>query len=455
MLWKFKKLKKRYIGAIVILAVLLALYSQGISPRTLTATPNMLVGFSAKMACSLYFVGALKPEQITHDLSAYSPLFAWPEQVYDQAQQQVRAQFWGVERVAQYRDGLGCTLIPQAEPLVAITTRPRSQNIQARLQGEDLAHQQLAAVLAEDNRQGRDTRALLIMDAEGHVVAEAYAEGFGPHSLFLGWSLAKTFTATLMGYVQRVQASLPPAQTTHLFSSWRQDARANISLENLLTMTTGLAFDERYIPDADATKMLFEDTTVYRRAMASALAFNPGEHWAYSSGAANLLAFYIHQQLGGNPDTTWSYLQHEFLPAVGMPQAIVEPDGSGVFVASSFMFASAEAWANMGRVYLNKGMLDGRMVLSEAWVQKATAPNHSQNERAYGYHLWLNHDLSAGANRPLRWPDLPSQSFAALGSKGQLVMVIPERQWVVVRLGWSKDKYPVNELIAKLLNAVP
>jgi hypothetical protein len=85
--------------------------------------------------------------------------------------------------------------------------------------------------------------------------------------------------------------------------------------------------------------------------------------------------------------------------------------------------------------------------LSEQWVSDAQQPNSSDNEKAYGYQFWLN-----SGDTELRWPSLPEDGFAMLGSRKQSVMMIPSQRTVLVRLGWSRGEYPMEQNYRRILD---
>ena len=125
-----------------------------------------------------------------------------------------------------------------------------------------------------------------------------------------------------------------------------------------------------------------------------------------------------------------------------------EPDHSGVFIGSSFLYATARDWARLGQLMLGEGVINGRRVLAQDWVRRATTPNGSANDPRYGYQFWLNR----GAAQP-NWPSLPADAYAMQGSRGQVVMVLPGLDAVVVRLGWCPD-YPVDANLARIAGAL-
>ena len=92
------------------------------------------------------------------------------------------------------------------------------------------------------------------------------------------------------------------------------------------------------------------------------------------------------------------------------------------------------------------GKINGERLVLEDWVQRATQPNRSLNQKAYGYQWWLN-----AGNAELRWADLPSDAYAANGNRQQSLIVIPSKGVVIVRLGWTAGRYPVNERFSEIL----
>ena len=129
-----------------------------------------------------------------------------------------------------------------------------------------------------------------------------------------------------------------------------------------------------------------------------------------------------------------------------MLHSTLEPDPSGVFVASSYIYSSPRDWARLGQLMLNRGELNGHRLISAAWVARAVTPNVSANDPRYGYQFWLN-----GGGDVLRWPGLPEDAYAMNGNRQQVVMVVPSANAVLVRLGWTAGGYPLEQNFAELL----
>jgi len=300
-------------------------------------------------------------------------------------------------------------------------------------------------MLAADNAAGLNTRALLLVH-KGEIKAEAYGQAMNAESRLLGWSMAKSLNSIMLGNLE--MRGLIDLGSAPGFDAWSDDGRANIVISDMLTMTEGLKFSEQYNPGDDATAMLFTSASTSDYVLDMPLAAVPGSRFNYSSGTANLLARLYTEILGSPQQAYDDYRLHIFAP-LGFQHAVFETDASGVFVGSSFFYASARDWARMGQLMLNGGELNGVRIVTQDWVARATQPNSSDNDRAYGYQWWLNR-----GNERLRFAELPEDMYYASGNRQQLVAVVPSADAVIVRLGWTAGRYPVSENFGAILEAL-
>lgn len=403
----------------------------------------------AKLGCSGHFISGQDNQQILQDLTSYSPANSLLELHYSSSN--VAANLLGIRQAsATYRPGLGCTLdIGDTQPLDRLQLSSAKADLSPGLPQQISASWQskLDDLLAADNAKGLDSRALLLVK-DGKLVAESYARGYNAYTPLLGWSMAKSVTAIMQGRMQ--QLGLVNENNMSLFDEWRSDRRASIRLSQLLQMTSGLDFDETYAPGTDAANMLFIAHDASALPLHSDIAYEPGRHFAYSSGTTNVIMRYLNQQLGGN-QAALDFLYQELVQPLGLSHFYLETDPSGVFVGSSYLYASGRDWASLGQLLLNNGNWQGQQLLNKEWLFRATQPNSSENDDRYGYQLWLN----AGRNKAedaRRWPQLPADAYAMLGNRKQVVMVIPSWNLVFVRLGWSKSDYPTAENISALMH---
>ena len=428
----------------------LAMNLVGLSPFDLKANVQVGTGIGAKLACSGRYLSGFDPKQIAADIASYSAAAELLTIGYDDVEMIAGASLLGFGLTeAKYRPGLGCTLVRSGSEQLDVIEVPKIQeSLLPWPQGSmvntlDKGGQfQLSKLLVKDNDDGLQTRALLVV-RNGSIVSEVYAKGFSPQTPLMGWSMAKALSGIMLGHLVHVDELA--VGEANLFSEWLEDERRNITLHQLLQMSSGLDFSEVYAPGSDATRMLFVAASASGVAKSSALIHPPGTHFSYSSGTANLLSEIFVERTGGTQSAV-NVLYEKILQPMAMAHTTLELDANGVFMGSSNIYSSTRDWARLGLMMLQKGELNGHRIVSEQWVAQATSPNSSDNERAYGYQVWLNE-----GDKALRWPDLPVDAYAFTGNRGQRVMIIPSAQTLIVRLGWSSGGYPDNLRFSQLL----
>ncbi|WP_323845997.1 serine hydrolase [Microbulbifer magnicolonia] len=436
-------------AALLLALALLAPSLLGFSVTQLGSAVRVATGMGAKLACSARFVSGFGEARILDDLASYSPANRLLDLQY--GDNTVSAALLGMgETSASYREGLGCALdIGDTGALDKVRLQPVVTNGEEWPLGNGVStidgelQRRVEAQVARDNAAGLQTRALVVVQA-GRLVAEAYGAGIDAQTPLLGWSMGKSLTAMMQGRMETL--GLADGSARPVFAAWEGDERADIALEDLLHMSSGLDFDETYAPGSDSTRMLFSAHSASDVAMVSPAAFAPGAHFSYSSGTTNLIARWMHEQLGGDVQASLDFFQNEILQPLGMAHTVFEVDPSGVFVGSSYIYASGRDWARLGQLMLNRGEWNGEQLLSADWVARAATPNGSANEPRYGYQFWLN-----GGGDALRYPQLPADAYFMQGNRAQVVMISPSTNTVVVRLGWSAGKYPTGENFAELL----
>lgn len=273
-----------------------------------------------------------------------------------------------------------------------------------------------------------ETHALLAAQG-GRLVLERYAQGFGPDVTCRSWSMAKSITHALVGLAvldDRVDIAAPAD-----VPAWRGagDPRGAITLDHLLRMSSGLAFIEEYVPGApsDVIEMLFGEGKDDVAAFAAGfpLAHPPGSFFAYSSGTTNIVSGCLSRALGANGAAFEAFMRERLFGPLGMTTADPRFDAAGTFIGSSFCFASPRDFARFGLLYLRDGLWEGHRLLPEGWVDYARTPTFQQPgggaDGRYGAHWWLD---IAGPG-----------SFSANGYDGQYIVLVPEKDLILVRHG--------------------
>lgn len=406
--------------------------------------------FAAKTTCSCLFVSQRPLASIKAE-DLYPADFATIE--VDEKAQSVTANVYGVaEAKAIFRKGLGCTLVNElseaeikAQPAVTPTTQSADTlHLIDTFSNVDYKtlNQVISKTFEEKNpAQIIRTRAVVVF-YHGQLVAEKYAQGIYAQTPLLGWSMTKSVTNAMMGLL--VKDGKIDIKKPAPIEEWENDKRKGITTDQLLRMSSGLIFNEIYSSPSDATQMLFRKKDAGKFAIRSKVGANPDEVWSYSSGTTNILQEIIRRQLGAHL-TYLNYPHQRLFQKIGMNSAIMEPDASGTYIGSSFMYATARDWARFGQLYLQDGVWNGERILPEGWVKYSTTETPKSNG-LYAAQFWLDHQDKS----------FPQDAFMALGFEGQSVTVIPSKQLVIVRLGNTpnEDNFNRNEFVKAIVKTV-
>jgi CubicO group peptidase (beta-lactamase class C family) len=421
--------------------------------------------YAAKTVCSSVFVGQRDERDVLdQDLRAGNhPLLGLVRVGVDRGRRRVSATFVGfAPRVAQYRTGHGCTLAiglpPEALEASAEGALRPSVPLEPAPGGLDRTRLETAlewAFSEPDPAALRRTRAVVVLHA-GRLVAERYAPGFEAHRPMPGWSMTKTLTGALVGVlVGQRRLALDDAALLPAWS-WPADPRAHITLDHLLRMTDGLAFNEiEGAPLSDTTLMLLTVSGAAQFAAAKPAGQPPGTHWRYANGTSNALMQVLRRAHGGTDAAFARWPREALFDPLDMRSALVETDALGMPVGSSFMWASPHDWARFGQFLLQDGIWNGRRLLPAGWVRYMTTLTPQSAEHGYGAHVWLR--------LPPAWRGagdasarLPADAFHLTGHEGQLISVVPSRQLVVVRLGLTRARkaWDHEDFLVRVLDAL-
>lgn len=428
--------------------------------------PPVMAGMAAKTMCSCIFVADRDEQSVREkELKVFPGLSKAGIEVGDSS---VAATVLWKTSTAIFRQRLGCTLLSEAsEDEVRsqrlIRPQPSFGNMDTVERFMDMLRQdstvaidkvRISKALEEafdesDPERPKNTHAVVIVH-RNKIVGEQYAQGFSKNSRHMGWSMTKSITNALVGILIHdgrlaVDAAAPVPE-------WRNDERSQISLHHLLQASSGLSWSESYFtPTADFHTMFIKRDDKAEYSASKTLKHKPGTFFQYSSGTTNIISRIIRHTVG---DSAYHRFPHERLfKPLGITTAVIEPDASGTFVASSYSFASARDWARFGLLFLNDGVWNGERILPEGWVAYSTTPAPAAEMGRYGAHWWLNAgDPDNPANR--KYPNLPTDTYWADGFEEQYVMIIPSHDLVIVRLGVSHHGFDISRLAEEVMAAV-
>ena len=416
---------------------------------------QVLTGFGAKQLCSCVFVSHRSQTSVlADDLNRFPYSLATYE--INQAARWAESRMgpW-TSRRAIYRDGMGCVLLTDTEkppdlpalvpPVVEEQPLPESQAMTV-VDYERLNAALDRAFAEPDADRLQNTKAVVVLYGDT-LVAERYTPGISADTPLPGWSMAKSVTNALVGILVR-EGELSVSQPVPV-AAWQKDQRQQITINDLLRMQSGLAWNETYFAVSDVTQMIFLSEDMSSVAVHQPLAHPPGTVWSYSSGTTNIVSQIIREAVGEKRYPGFPY-QALFAP-LGMSSAVWETDLTGTLVGSSYLLATTRDWAKFGQLYLNDGVWRGRRILPEGWVGYTTTPVTFAPQRQYGAHFWLNTgEADDPADRP--FPDAPTDTYFAQGFDGQNIFIIPSYDLVVVRLGTTTPgNFDQNQFLSEVL----
>ena len=372
-------------------------------------------GHTAKTICSNVFISGRDAQDVfKEDIAPLHFLFAITDFEVDLEIKSVSAAAFGfAERKAIYREGCGCTIVNgltedelRQQKLGGVsvlkylpeqrTRRPWPAgnhgpvvSLPAGVDAEKLAQAMDAAFAEPGSGNLRKTRAVVVV-YDGRLIAERYAPGFGLDTPQLGWSMSKSVTNALVGML--VQQGKLELRSPAPVPEWQKkgDPRWKITLDQLLRMSAGLEFSEEYAPFSDAVYMFYDSFDFAAYAANKPLEAEPDGKWHYSSGTANIIARVVRQTIDKASENYYPYIYQNFFHKIGMLSMVMEPDPSGTFVGSSYMFATPRDWARFGLLYLQDGVWNGERILPEGWVKYTTTPTPRAPRGEYGALFWLN-----------------------------------------------------------------
>lgn len=306
-------------------------------------------------------------------------------------------------------------------PKVVVNSVEAGDSVYPLPQGEPLKiDTDIDAYMAAQRNAG------LIILQDGKIRLEKYALGYGAAGRWTSFSVAKSFTSTLVGAAVKdgYIKSLDDKVTTYI-PGLKGSGYDDVSVRQLLTMTSGVRWNEDYT-DPKSDVALFnmqrpvtgEDVTVsYMKGLPSEAA--PGSRWLYNTGETNLIGVLVSSATG---KTLSAYLSEKVWKPFGMEQDAVWMLGAtGHEISGCCMSASLKDYARFGQFMLNGGVAGGEQVLPDGWIAAATTKQADIGfpGRGYGYQWWTNDD----------------GSFAAQGIFGQGIFIDPARKLVIASNG--------------------
>jgi CubicO group peptidase (beta-lactamase class C family) len=274
----------------------------------------------------------------------------------------------------------------------------------------------------DDFMAANKTAGLLVLQ-DGRIRLEKYALGYSPDGRWTSFSVAKSLTSTLVGaaikdgYIKSIEDPV-----TRYIPGLKGSAYEGVSIRQLLTMTSGVKWNEDYTdPKSDVARLFstppdpgMDATVSYMRKLPREAP--PGSKWVYKTGETNLIGVLV---TSATHKTLADYLSQKFWRPYGMERdAVWMVDDRGQEAGGCCISVALRDYGRIGEFILGGGRVNGRSIVPAGWIAAAT---HRQVETkepggGYGYQWWTRDDGSVEAR----------------GIFGQAIHIDPKRHLVVV-----------------------
>lgn len=407
-----------------------------------------VAGYKAAFTCSGTFNGGKAQEQINREeLAGIYPAYRaaqaeLPEAVINTEGKYVTAKYSDImpPRIVIWRDHLGCVQMPIGSTLEDAKHMPRidiekptAPKAAWPIGNEvgDFNNQKLNQIIhnAFDSKtygEGTYTTAVIVTTPD-EILGEEYRDGFNTKTAHRTWSVAKSIAATVIGAA--VHEGIIDVKAPANIADWKKpgDPRGKITLENLLNMGSGLHHNRAGNRTDD---VYFGGALMSDWATGLSLEATPGTRWKYANNDTMLAIRSLRETIGDRQ----AYLEYPFkkvLYKIGMLDTKLETDWDGNFIMSSQVWTTARDLGRLGILHLNDGMWQGERILPKNWGDYVSTPAKSEpsGNAGYGYGAqWWLYPVS-------EFPELPADMYMADGNRGQRIMVIPDRDIVIIRRG--------------------
>ena len=329
--------------------------------------------------------------------------------------------------------------VVRASPTPSPLARPPRETTFPLTNSERLKYRSLDELL-----EHADTRAFIAIHDDA-IVYERYFHGVTADTELPGFSMSKTYAATLIGHALNdgVLPSLDVPVTAYIPELAAKSRYREVTLDRLLRMVSGIDFDEESLAGA----RLYYTTDLRDLMYSYDVKWTPGEHYLYGSVNIQLLWDVLHRRLGG--ETVSHYFETQIWQPLGAERPAswsLDSDASGIEKFFGGFNATARDQARLGLLFLHGGTLNGHAILPQAWVDHALSLDPVPG---------LVHTTDGWVRRGrYQWFwTRDGRAYFAKGYHGQYIFVVPERHWVFVRFGEGYGDIDWSSLFLRLTDS--
>ncbi len=272
---------------------------------------------------------------------------------------------------------------------------------------------------------------------------EQYWDGYDQNSVSNSFSIAKTFVGVMTGIaISEGKIKSIDQPVGDFLPEFREGTAAKITIKHLLTMSSGINFNESYTNPLAYPAAAYYGSDLEKLTYSYDAVDEPGKVFKYLSGNTALLSFVLKKATGM---TLSDYASEKLWKPLGARNtALWSLDHKdGVEKAYCCLNSNARDFARLGQLFLDSGRWKGKQIVPEDFVLASVKPanlltNSGDKNQKYGYSWWL---IPAHNGRDV---------FYARGILGQYIFVIPSKKMVVVRLGKTSEPgqdHPVDAFL--------
>lgn len=282
--------------------------------------------------------------------------------------------------------------------------------------------QTLPEELLEDLKLSNTASFLVIKN--GKLVHEEYWDGYNENSKTNSFSMAKSVTVMLVGKaIEQQKIKSIDEKFSNFYQNFNNEKFGkDLTLADLAKMEAGLDWNENYnnpfMPNAKAYYGKSLQEAVFSRSFKE----EPGKRFEYQSGATQLLGFALRKSID---KTIAAYASENLWQPLGMEQnAEWNTDNFGMEKTFCCINTNARDFAKLGQLFLNNGEFGGKQILNSDFIEEMRTPTKLSQE-AYGLGLWINDDAAV-------------KHYYFRGLYGQYIIMVPEKEMIIVRTGMDK-----------------
>ena len=260
---------------------------------------------------------------------------------------------------------------------------------------------------------------------DGYIVLEKYYNEYDESTPHIIYSCTKSMVSTIFGiaYENGAIPSLDsklldifPDYTPANPDTWKEE----ITLRDLLMMSAGFDARDSWIYDWEKLNNLHEAPDAVEYVLDLPMAFEPGSSFEYTNAVSHLLSCIITEMTGVS---ALEYGEEYLFDPLGISVSQWDADNKGRNWGYNRIYITPKEMAKLGYLFLHEGEWDGEQIISSEWVHEATTHRIDANiVDGYGYQWWVGEDY-----------------YLALGYQGQLIIVYPEHELVIVYTGSTRE----------------